>query len=173
MREVAKMSDSELDAELRQAGIAPDEVAAHVQPPRRDAGGGAREEHPASAARPAKRAPVVWAAVLAAAASMSGLFAWKGQEVVAWWKNELPRHELPREQAPPELTLAQQADKLREEGRAACDRAEWTLCRDKLDKAKELDPSGDNAPWIRIARESAVDALRPDADLEAKPKRHD
>src|SRR5271166_5048225 len=169
MREVAKMSDADLDAELRQAGSDPAEVASRVKPPRRDLGGAAREERQRPATRPTRRAPVVWAAVVAAAASLSGLFAWKGQEVAAWWKHEPQRQELPREPPVPELTLAQQAEKARQEARAACDRRDWTACREKLDRARELDPSGDNTPWIRIERENAYDALRPDANLDAKP----
>jgi hypothetical protein len=151
MRDVAKMSDAELDAELRNAGIDPEQVAA-----------GAR--------RRTIRAPAVWAAVLAAA-SLGGLFAWKGAELEALWKREPSRHDSPNEQVSPEMTLAAKGAKLRAEAFASCGRREWLACLDKLDAAREIDPKGDQDARVRISRETAIDAMRVEADPESKPKR--
>jgi DNA-directed RNA polymerase specialized sigma24 family protein len=73
----------------------------------------------------------------------------------------------PRPQ-PPTETLAQV---LRGQGLRACDAGEWDLCLGDLEKARTLDPAGDEEPAVRAARARAEDALdEQERRLEAKPR---
>jgi hypothetical protein len=58
--------------------------------------------------------------------------------------------------AAPPMTAA---DALRAEGLTACGNADWKRCLERLDKARALDPAGDDAPNVREARERARRAL--------------
>ena len=49
---------------------------------------------------------------------------------------------------------------LREEAFAACGRAKWRECLDKLDRAKAIDPSGDDEADVQNARAMATHAPR-------------
>jgi DNA-directed RNA polymerase specialized sigma24 family protein len=69
---------------------------------------------------------------------------------------------------PPTGTLAQA---LRTQGLRACDAGEWDRCLGDLEKARTLDPAGDEEPAVRAARARAEDALdEQERRLEAKPR---
>jgi DNA-directed RNA polymerase specialized sigma24 family protein len=51
------------------------------------------------------------------------------------------------------------AETLRHDALDACDTAQWRTCLDELDEARELDPAGDDAAEIRVARERAQRGL--------------
>ena len=50
---------------------------------------------------------------------------------------------------------ATEAQSLREEALGACDRQEWKTCLDKLDRARELDPTGEGGRVIEARRRAA------------------
>jgi hypothetical protein len=52
------------------------------------------------------------------------------------------------------------AEKMRAQGLAACDRREWALCLQRLDRAREADPDGDRAQRVQDARAAAENALK-------------
>ena len=49
---------------------------------------------------------------------------------------------------------------LRQEAREACEARRWPTCLDKLNEARALDPSGDQAPDVQSLRRSAGDPPR-------------
>ncbi len=53
------------------------------------------------------------------------------------------------------------AAEIRKEALAKCRANEWRACLDELDRAKRLDPAGDDHPEVRQAREAAGKALTP------------
>jgi DNA-directed RNA polymerase specialized sigma24 family protein len=61
----------------------------------------------------------------------------------------------PAPQSPP----GPQADDLRRRGLEACDAQRWKECLDDLDQAARLDPDGDGAPRVRLARDVAQRGL--------------
>lgn len=56
-----------------------------------------------------------------------------------------------------------EAGTLRREGLRACDQAHWQHCLELLDRARELDPRGDQAPAIGAARRRAAAGIEPPA----------
>jgi hypothetical protein len=50
---------------------------------------------------------------------------------------------------------------IRRDGVEACKSRNWQQCLEKLDFARDLDPSGDRAPEVQAARRAAHEALRP------------
>ncbi|MBW2453541.1 MAG: sigma-70 family RNA polymerase sigma factor [Deltaproteobacteria bacterium] len=54
-----------------------------------------------------------------------------------------------------------EAGSLRREGLRACDQTRWQHCLELLDRARELDPSGDRAPAIGAARQRAAAGIAP------------
>jgi DNA-directed RNA polymerase specialized sigma24 family protein len=72
---------------------------------------------------------------------------------------------VPSEVAP---TPREQAGRLREDALAACDRAAWAACIDGLDRAKEIDPAGDEDGRIKSARAAAANHQAP-APILAPP----
>lgn len=64
--------------------------------------------------------------------------------------------------APPDDPPAVRAEALRRGARDACGAANWQLCLDRLNRARSLDPAGDQAPEIQSLRRNAGDpAVRP------------
>jgi DNA-directed RNA polymerase specialized sigma24 family protein len=45
------------------------------------------------------------------------------------------------------------AARIREEALRACDEGKWEECEERLDRAREMDPAGEEAPEVRRARE--------------------
>lgn len=69
------------------------------------------------------------------------------------------------------VTPLERATALRSEALQACAANRWDLCVNRLDEARKLDPSSDEAPGIRDARVRAERALDDqDRQLEAKPR---
>ena len=102
-----------------------------------------------------------WTAELAAVAMLTML------AIAAWWI--LRRDEAPTTDkgpyAPPTIvpeppSPLDRARALRAEAIDACDRGEWRLCLDGLDRARGLDPEGDRAPAVGAARAKAEEAIR-------------
>jgi hypothetical protein len=151
MREVASMSDRELDDELRKSGIAPRTVSDAVRSLRslQD------EVHakPVSEHKRPRSHYVAWTAIAAVAAVAFALLIRPHDERVGAGNPG-----------------ARQAAKLRDEAYAACDRAAWAPCEAKLDEAKRLDPAGDTAPEVRAARRAAYIGQHRD-EFDAMPER--
>jgi hypothetical protein len=57
----------------------------------------------------------------------------------------------------PDDPPAVHAEALRREARDACGARSWPVCLDRLNQARALDPSGDEAPDIQALRRSAGD----------------
>ncbi len=169
-REIARMSDEALDAELRAAGIEPEDVAKEARAivAEREAKTAAPKAAPAASApspanvvplkAPARQARtsravvVAWLAGSAAAAATVSTVVW--QQVAA--RNEpAPTHAptappVRPAPAPDPVQLARQA---RDAAFAACERGEWKACEANLDLALRLDPAGDDSPAVGAARE--------------------
>jgi hypothetical protein len=62
--------------------------------------------------------------------------------------------EVPTTTAPPVDLVA--AAELRRKGYAACDAQLWRECLARLDEAKRVDPAGDTAPDVLVARQKAA-----------------
>jgi hypothetical protein len=146
--------------------------ASTVRPP---AVGPSRDTIPAKrmeVQRRASAASIAWGLTLSAAAVLLLVLSWKGHDVVAWWKGDSSQTPAPTTSAPPPSVLAQaaQAAALRDQAFDACGKSDWTTCGADLDKAKDLDPPGDLAPRVVLARQNIYGATHPNQDLEAKPK---
>jgi DNA-directed RNA polymerase specialized sigma24 family protein len=112
-----------------------------------------------------------WAAELAAATLVvvAALAAWwvlhqRGEPPVT---RDLPGpapNIVPEPPSPLERARVLRADALR-----ACERSDWAACLDGLDKARSLDPTGEQDPDVASARAGAEDALRRQAP-EPKPR---
>jgi len=154
VREIAKMSDADLDNELRRAGVDP-EAALKSAPP---APGAplpvARASTSRTPPRHRLRRSAAWTGAAAAAAVLVMVFA-------------LKRDESPVGHG---FDPAREASKLRDQAFAACDRAEWEPCRSKLDEAKRLDPPGEQSPGVVLARRAVEDALRHDGSTSTNPR---
>lgn len=105
-----------------------------------------------------------WLAELAAVAAL-GIVA-----VVAWWilqrgerpeANPLPAPSSPIVPEPP--SSIERARALRADALEKCKHAEWAGCLEGLDRARGLDPVGDQAPAIGAARSQATEGLRRDS----------
>jgi hypothetical protein len=60
--------------------------------------------------------------------------------------------------APSDADLALAAD-LRRQAAAACDARHWSVCLADLDKARAVDPGGDDAPTVKALRDRAIAAI--------------
>ncbi|HEX7665566.1 MAG TPA: sigma factor, partial [Polyangiaceae bacterium] len=101
-----------------------------------------------------------WAADLAALAALGIVTVL----LVMWWKNRHPDEPIARPDqsvVPPEPTPLDRANEERKNAFAHCDALEWQPCLDGLDRAKALDPAGDQAENVQNARKLAEDALHP------------
>jgi hypothetical protein len=164
--------DDEIDVELREAGIDPDEAAKIVQralqqalekpalaratpPPPRPVEVGAGAAKVRVAPRTKRRSPGGIAAVAAVAVAAGVLLAFAmrrpGADGVA--------HGRPDEGA----TSQQRAARLRDDAYGACAETSWTRCAGKLDEARELDPEGEADPRVIAARKAISDAQHPGA----------
>ncbi len=145
MEAVLAMSPEERRRELREAGFDLEKVHAQA-----DALGAApAPPEPAARVRPRRlRLAVVipLAAALAAAVAL----------VV---KSALPP--APVAEGRPDSPSELRAAALRREARQACDARSWPTCLDKLNEARALDPSGDQAPEVQSWRSAARAAGAP------------
>lgn len=100
-----------------------------------------------------------WTAELAAVAALVvlGVLVWR------WLR---PADETPTADETPAPTptattpdAAPRARELRRDAMALCGAGEWEACLDRLDRASELDPDGDQAPPIAELRRQATEAL--------------
>jgi hypothetical protein len=192
IRAVMALSEEELKAELRAAGVDPAKVEktavelVKANPPGTGAAP-APASAPASASAsaplrvverggggstkglgPGRRSRVpIWTAMAAAAAVVGLLLPGAGPVVVAWWNGGPqpapgPSH-IEGPPKPPQLTPVEQAALLRKEGLAACDEAQWLLCQQKLEEARKLDPQGDGTEIMFLAYQAIYQGLHPDA----------
>jgi DNA-directed RNA polymerase specialized sigma24 family protein len=112
-----------------------------------------------------------WAAELAAVAMLAAL------ALAAWWLlhgKEAPPEAHDQPGTPPTITPElngpmDRARALRADALRACDRSAWRECLDGLDRAKELDPAGDQAPEVGAARQNAAAGLRDEAPSPKAP----
>jgi len=100
-----------------------------------------------------------WVAELAAVAMLAliGFVVWsvlrtKPAEIVRETPSSLPVPSAP-------LTPQPDADQMRRAALDACERREFETCLDGLDRAKALDPAGDETPSVQRARDEAKRAL--------------
>jgi hypothetical protein len=140
-------SPEELERELREAGLDPEEADRLVQETLADT----TDAHPSDDAAPLrvvdggvrkKRGPVPSSRIVAVKVS-----AWLAATAVAagfivlWFAAPAV--------SPPEGT-PQSADarQLRDQAAQACGQESWTECESKLDEARKLDPDGERAPRV-------------------------
>jgi hypothetical protein len=71
-------------------------------------------------------------------------------------------------------TPQERAEKLRDEAARACDGQLWGRCRDRLDQALQLDPSGETGERVQAMRKRIVDAMTRQPPTDSKgPERRD
>jgi hypothetical protein len=157
------LDETELDRELRKAGIDPDEAAAVVQKAIAgvDASGAATAHaaHMGPAAPSAPRAPAPSASSPAPRASRPPAAPWGRARWVPYLATAaivlLIVGALTRENrgtaTPPS---PEAAALLRTEASEACGQAQWKRCAEKLDEARLLDPDGEAEPRVTRLREA-------------------
>lgn len=98
-----------------------------------------------------------WAADLAALAALGIV----GILAVIWWRHTHHEEPIARPDIvqPHEPTPFERAADERKRALASCDAFAWRDCLDGLDRAKNLDPTGDAAQNVQDARKLATDAL--------------
>jgi len=159
-RAIAKMSDADLDEELRRAGVDPEQALASA-PAAPDApapaGSAPTSASPRSTSREhgrRTRRSVAWTGAVVAAAGLAIVFALRPKD--DRHEEVLAGHGRNSERA---------ASELRDQAFAACDRAEWALCQTILDAAERLDPRGEDSARVVRARQAVRDALSRDASI--------
>ncbi len=66
---------------------------------------------------------------------------------------------------------AERAAAFREQAFKACGQQMWTLCEQKLDEAKTIEPEGESDPRVQQAREAIRSALHNDSSSAPEPSR--
>ena len=76
-----------------------------------------------------------------------------------WWQSRSSHEEQPvaprpdpERVTPLEPSVSERARRLRAEAFEQCEREAWSACRDKLDEAKQLEPSGERLDTVAGAR---------------------
>jgi DNA-directed RNA polymerase specialized sigma24 family protein len=105
-----------------------------------------------------------WAAQVAAL----GVFALLVAAGIAWWRKSVLGPDLVPERAERGPRKVDEARELRERALERCRERAFEECIRGLDKARSLDPVGDDAEVIQNARAAAHDALSPEP-LEPEP----
>ena len=181
MAHLRDMTDEDLDAELKEAGFAPDAAEKLLEAALAKAAA-PKDAPPAppapvvslAAERAKRRRPIGWLTLVAAAAAVAVVGG--GATLVALnTPSPPPTTPVPSipsvPPAPPPELLAQQrrekADELRKLARAECDEAEWRACERGLETASGLDPTGDAARAVQRLRRKATRGIVQD-ELEAK-----
>jgi hypothetical protein len=180
--ETDAMSDAEVEADLRAAGVDTDAFHAKMdalykqyiagaapserpaaKAPETDEGAWTKGEMPRSVpGKPRKegrgRHVVAYAAV--AAAATAGVATYLATRPPPETPDVKPKDaEAPKPPKPaPSATPVVDVTKLRAEALAACARGEYEECLNGLDQAKDADPAGDVDPRIQAARKKANDA---------------
>jgi hypothetical protein len=111
-------------------------------------------------ARPVERAPgrsrpaVVWLAAAAVAVGVGSLV-----YVATRPKEPEAIGPVPPESAAPDRSASQAvtAEDWRRKAAVDCDAERWTACIADLDRARQLDPAGDDAPPVKATRAKAVE----------------
>jgi hypothetical protein len=144
------LSDGDLDGELRAAGIDPESIAATAKP------GAAKV---ASRKARLRARPWVWGLASAAVVALVIFAAWPRPE------RFYVGHGATRDDGP------QRAATMRKDAFKACEANLWSLCEDRLNEARGLDPDGEANPEVRRARESIAGAIgvRPDGGRGEMP----
>jgi hypothetical protein len=172
------LSEEDIDRELREAGIDPEEAVKVVERAI-DASEGKQVPAPPAAARPrvieggAAKTPgsaktvkawggsYGWIAAVAAAAVVL-LVLVRGQlGGVSHGAPDMDSGSLVREP-----TAVERAAMRREEAYAACRTRAWTECQAKLDEARRLDPAGEEDPRVQVARHALYEVSMRDAGRE-------
>jgi Asp-tRNA(Asn)/Glu-tRNA(Gln) amidotransferase C subunit len=171
-KRVEKLSDEELDAEMRQDGMDPARAPSLEQLLAKAKVHAAKleAERPRVAqavpleSETRRRAPrgLVW--LLAAALALGvGLVAFaEGPAIIAYFERPQITPDNERTPAP---TPHEVAEKLRDDAMGHCAVASWASCKDKLDEAARLDPAGES--------ETSVQQLRARIDEASRPRVHD
>jgi hypothetical protein len=145
MEAVLAMTPEERRKDLREAGLDLEKVHARIDALV------AEPTRPAKviALRRSRKRLAIALSTAAALAAGIGL-------IVQMSTPELVGHGVPDD--PP----AVRAEALRRNARDACGAGSWQVCLDRLNRARALDPAGDQAPEIQSLRRSAGDpAVRP------------
>jgi hypothetical protein len=111
-----------------------------------------------------------WAAELAAVAALIALVTFVAWASLRSRKEAAPEIVHEPTPVPGPVLPAGEAGELRRAALQRCTAAEWIPCLEGLDRAKALDPLGDDAPEISEARRAAGEALKapsPDATAPA------
>lgn len=185
---IEKLSDEELDTELRAHGRDParlpsaEELLAKVEArasAKAEARAGVTAE--ARAGVTAQKAPVVpltprkrmpWAVWIAAAilgALVLAFVATNGAAIVALFRgtDEIRRDDL----GPPQREGVQQrALTLRDEAERACREKLWGACEDKLDEAMKLDAAGESEARVWNMRSAIAESWQRDAAPDRKKR---
>jgi hypothetical protein len=66
---------------------------------------------------------------------------------------------------------AELAAAFREQAFKACGQRMWTLCQQKLDEAKAIEPEGESHPRVQRAREAIKSASHNDSSAAPEPPR--
>jgi hypothetical protein len=66
---------------------------------------------------------------------------------------------------------AEHAAAFREQAFRACGQQMWTLCEQKLDEAKNIEPEGESNPRVQQAREAIKSASHNDSKSAPDPSR--
>ncbi len=142
---------------------------------------------PPSAAAPSAAAPIVitgavdrprrpplprWPRfAVAGGALVAALLLWQGAAIVAFFHPPPPVRIGDGGPTPTPPALADRASRIRAAALTACEGQQWVVCQDELDRASELDPSGDRAPDVQSARKRARAALDVMYAPDASPPR--
>jgi hypothetical protein len=170
-----KASPEALRAELAELGIDPERLRAKVDrvlaeagtSPAAGAGAGASAGSgkviPIARATKRRVWPVM-ALVAAAAVVVLVLAGGGGRAIVAYFSPEPEPSSTQRPktlpQGPPQ-TPEQYAAGLRKQGLDSCQRGYYEDCAQKLDEAQKIDPAGENAPEVQLARQEIADYEHP------------
>ena len=161
VRAIAKMSDAELDDELRRAGVDPEQALENVPAAPgafAPAGNGPASERARNTSRaPRRRArwSIAWIGGAVAVAACLAL-------VLALQQKDDGHEDAVAAHG---RDAVREASELRDKALAACDREEWAICQINLDAAKRLDPQGEESARVVRARQAVHDALFPDASM--------
>ncbi len=162
----ASVSLEQAEAELRAAGfdVAEERAKANAfldaleggtrESPLRLAGVRIAREHslpPSRSQRRTSRRPAV--AWLAAAASVGAV---AGGTLVSALESPLVAKSRPHEPSTAEVAAAA---RLRRDAATACNDERWSLCLADLDKARAVDPDGDDTPAAKTLRDQALAAI--------------
>jgi hypothetical protein len=113
------------------------------------------------------RRPTRWILPVAAAAGFAALVGIEGSAIVAW----ITGSDEPSERVTHAYDPTEEAHDLRDAAARAMADGQWSRARDLLDRAKGLDPKGDDAPEVQESRRRVQQMLNPaDVRPDGAPK---